>query len=808
MNSIDTSTYPCFHCGEPCPDPSIVAEDQHFCCTGCKTVYEVLQQNGMGNYYTLAPQPGTSRRQQPQHTGRFAYLDDADIQAQLLDFKDSHSARIGLQLPQIHCASCVWLLENLNRLDQGILHGQVDFLRREIDLHFEPDQTSLRQIVELLASLGYEPTISLSGARDKAPDPQQRALLQKLALAGFCFGNTMLFSLPEYLAAPGRLAAHWGALFDGLKVLLALPVLFYCSTDYFFAAFQSLRQRTITIDVPIALGLVALFGRSLYEILTETGGGYMDSFTGLVFFLLIGKLVQRKTFAALSFDRDYRSYFPLAATAVDNGQERSIPVAALKPGMCIRVRHSELIPADSRLNSAQCQVDYSYVTGESEPVAKHRGDLLYAGGRMAGAGADLSVLKETSHSYLTRLWNNPAFAKGTASELSLLVNQFSKYFTAAVLLLAGLTALYWLPRDPGLAANAFTAVLIIACPCALALATPFTLGTALNALAAGGLYLKEPAAIERLARFDAVVFDKTGTLTCSDRASVEFTGAPLSAAEQGLLAAALQHSTHPLCRKLRRALTSKALSPPDSYQEQPGRGIRCLVAGQHLVIGSSQWLLENNIEPDPPTPAPAGTAVYVAIDKQLKGYYTIDSTYRPHLDKLFARLRPLAQLFLLSGDNDRQRQHLAPLFGNSDRLHFFQTPTDKLDFVKNLAEQGHKVLMVGDGLNDAGALKQSAAGIAVSEKTSGFIPACDGILAAERLVALPAFLRFARGCLLVVGCSFALSIGYNIVGLSFAVRGALSPLLSAILMPLSSITIIAFTTLATRALAHFMELET
>jgi len=800
---------PCFHCGEACPEPPVTSGGKSFCCAGCRTVYEILEENGLCQYYDLESRPGISLKGQPEHAARFAYLDDEGLQQRLLDFSDGRLARVTFHLPQIHCASCVWLLENLRRLQAGILESEIDFLRREIAISYRPGEISLRQVVELLAGLGYEPSITLdSGLREEkarqADLLQDRGLTQKLGVAGFCFGNVMLFSFPEYLADPGELSEQWRLFFAMMNVLLSLPVLLYSSTEYLASAWSSLERRTVTIDVPISLGIVALYGRSLYEILTGSGSGYMDSFTGLIFFLLIGKFVQRRTFASLTFDRDYRAYFPLAVTLKEGETERAIPVSSLQVGQTIRVRSGELVPADSRLLAPGCQVDYSYVTGESEPVERRREDLVYAGGRIAGAAVDLEVVKEVSQGYLTRLWNHETFRKEKEEQFETAVDAVSRYFTAAVLGIAALAALFWLARDPGVAAHVFTSVLIVACPCALALSTPFTAGTALELLARAGLYLKNAGVVERLARIDAIVFDKTGTLTSTRQVEVERVGALLTDREARLLAGALRNSQHPLSRRLLAALPA-ADDRADEYQETPGKGLRCAVDGQEVVVGSRPWLAENGVPADEIPPAPSGSAVFAAIGGEAKGYFRFRSAYRDEIGGLFAALRERFALFLLSGDNDRERERLQPLFGDAGRMRFDQSPADKLAFVAELQQEKIRVMMVGDGLNDAGALRQSDVGLAVAE--GSFSPACDGILDADRLGRLPVFLRFARGCRRIVMTSFGLSILYNVVGLGFAVQGALSPLLSAVLMPLSSVSVIAFATLTTHLLARHTGVE-
>lgn len=792
----------CFHCGDLCPSADIESEGHFFCCSGCLTVYEILREQNLDAYYLVERQPGTSRKESRAAAGRFAYLDDEALQKELLQTMGAGRCQVVLRLPQIHCASCVWLLERFDQLEEGVLRAQVDLLRRELTVDFASECTSLRRVVERLASIGYEPEITLAAGAGKKRgfDP----LVGRLAVAGFCFGNIMLFSLPSYLAAEGELTLQWSAFFAWLGALLALPVVFYSAADFWKSAWHSARHGAVTIDVPIALGIAALFLRSSYEIVSGSGGGYMDSLAGLVFFLLLGRVFQRRTFAQLSFDRDYRSYFPLAATLVEEGVERSVTLHSLRAGQRIVVRYGELVPADSRLVGERALLDYSYATGESEPVEKKRGDVLEAGGRIVGGAAELEIMRPVSQSYLTRLWNRHAFKEGEGGRA--LVDVFSKYFTLAVMAVAVLAALYWWPTDAALAVHAFTSVLIVACPCALALATPFATGAALNALASSGLYLRSADRVEHLAQVDAVVFDKTGTLTNACGNAVRYEGLDLAPREKALLAELLHNSAHPLSRALDDALAVGAAGTVADYQEQVGRGLRGRVDGRSFVVGAGAWLKENGI-----ALGAAGmtrrTVVHIAIDQVYRGRFVFIASYRRGVEDMLRDLAQRFSLFLLSGDNDCEREHLASFFAD-EHLHFAQSPQDKLNYLEQLEDEGWKTLMVGDGLNDAGALKRSSVGLAVSQQAGSFAPACDGIIDAERLVLLPTFLRFARGARVVVAAGMALSLAYNVVGLTFAVQGMLSPLLSAVLMPVSSLSVVALTVGATHALARYLKVET
>lgn len=792
----------CFHCGDLCPSAEIESDGRFFCCSGCLTVYEILREQNLDAYYLVEEQPGTSRKESRAADGRFAYLDDELLQKGLLQTMGAGRCQVVLRLPQIHCASCVWLLERFDQLEEGVLRAQVDLLRRELTVDFASDHTSLRRVVERLASIGYEPEITLADGvgKKRGFDP----LVGRLAVAGFCFGNIMLFSLPSYLAAEGELTLKWSAFFAWLGALLALPVILYSAADFWKSAWHSVRHGAVTIDVPIALGIAALFLRSSYEIVSGSGAGYMDSLAGLVFFLLLGRVFQRRTFAQLSFDRDYRSYFPLAATLVEEGVERSVTLHSLQAGQRIVVRYGELVPADSSLVCERALLDYSYATGESEPIEKKRGDVLEAGGRIVGGAAELEIMRPVSQSYLTRLWNRHAFKEGEGGRA--LVDVFSKYFTLGVMAVAVLAALYWWPHDAALAVHAFTSVLIVACPCALALATPFTTGTALNALAGSGLYLRSADRVEHLAQVGGVVFDKTGTLTNASGNEVRYEGLDIAPREKALLAELLHNSAHPLSRELNGALAAGAAGAVVGYQEQVGRGLRGRVDGRSLVVGAGAWLKENGIELGPEG-VTRRTVVHVAIDQVYRGRFVFTASYRRGVEDMLRDLTQRFSLFLLSGDNDCEREHLASFFAD-EHLHFAQSPQDKLNYIEQLEDEGWKTLMVGDGLNDAGALKRSSVGLAVSEQAGSFAPACDGIIDAERLVMLPTFLRFARCSRGIVVAGMALSLAYNVVGLTFAVQGMLSPLLSAVLMPISSLSVVALTVGATHASARYLNVGT
>lgn len=790
-----TARVACAHCGADCPDPPIRHDQLAFCCTGCRAVFQILHDSGLDRFYALEKQPGVRIGETPP-PDRFGFLDAGTLREQLADYADEHVTRVTLRIPSIHCLACVWLLENLFRLEPAVGASRVNFPRKELTISFDHNQLPFSRLAHRLASLGYEPDINLGALRERETRgaPSQRGLWLRIGVAGFAFGNIMLLSFPSYLGLrEGELFRHF---FGWLSLGLALPVLLFSASDFWRGAWLGLKQRMLTIEFPLALGLAALFFQSAYDVITGASEGYFDSFAGLVFFLLCGRWFQQKSYDWLSFDRDYQSYFPLSVLRVVNGSARPIPLMDLRVGDRIRVRHGELVPADGRLVEGAARLDYSFVTGESEPVARAVGDHVYAGGRQLGSAIELETIKETSRSYLASLWDHEAFRKTRDDSLHNMTNRAGRRFTAAVLLFAAGTGAWWWIHDSANAPRVFASILVVACPCALALSAPFALGAALRLLARHRVFVKNTDTIEHLARANAVVLDKTGTLTRA-RPVARFEGEALSASELRAVRAVAAQSTHPISR----AIASDAVqaSRVEDFTEAEGRGIRGRAEAITVIIGSADWLIENDIAPEGVIPTEAAG---VAVNGRFRGFFTIAAAPRTDISHLAGALSWRYQLALLSGDRDAERTQYAEWLGPGAELRFNQSPADKLEAIQAWQEEGRRVVMVGDGLNDAGALRRADVGIAVTERASTFSPASDVIMEADQLARLPGLLRFARRAIGVVYASFAISLCYNAAGLSFAASGRLTPMVSAILMPLSSFTVISFALLATRWAAY------
>ncbi|UIR56607.1 heavy metal translocating P-type ATPase metal-binding domain-containing protein [Sphingobacterium sp. SRCM116780] len=783
VKEIQTDQY-CFHCGDEITLTGYHVDDHNFCCLGCQTVYQILHENNMQRYYRYNAHPGQSKKEKE---GDYSYLDEAIITDKLIDFKDEQLTIITFYIPVIHCSSCIWLLENLYKLNSNVISSQVDFMKKQASITFKHIDLSLRDLVELLVHIGYEPKITLQDVVQETKKVNANPLIAKIAVAGFCFGNSMMLSFPEYFGL-ADFEKSYSIFFGYTNLLFALPVLCYSAADYFKSAWLSMRQKRLNLDVPLALGIFVLFLRTAYEVITQTGTGFADTLCSLVFFILIGKWVQERTYYHLSFERDYRSYFPVAVTTIKEKKEKPIPLADLKVGDRILVRNNEIIPADALLLKGEACVDFSFVTGESKPVSKTLGEVIYAGGRQMAEAIELEVIKPVSQSYLTKLWNNDN-DKQYDKQFQTFISYISKYFTLALLFIAVSASLFWLlGQDVSKAWGACTAVLIIACPCALALSSPFTLSAALSVFDRNKFYVKNTAAIEQMAAIDILVFDKTGTISSPKMNGVHFEGS-LTLEEKVYIYSACRNSSHPLSREIVKLMGEVQPVQVDAYTENIGRGSVTKIGkftikiGNAALVGAPKIIEEESI-------------VFVSINEEIKGYFSLEQSWRPKLSAVINGLRQY-DLHLISGDNDRRKDTLKVIFPSTAQLLFNQSPLDKLHSIHSFQEKGKQVCMLGDGLNDAGALKVAHLGIAVSDDINNFSPGCDAILDGASFDKLPQFFAFSKDAVRVIHLSFCISLFYNIIGLSFAVQGTMSPLFAAILMPISTVTIISFTSLMT-----------
>lgn len=788
----------CVHCGANCGSNPVIWGNTRFCCNGCKTVYQLIHENKLYTYYNLQASPGV-KLETTEFGNKYDFLENDEVARKLILFSDGTLAKVRFYIPVIHCASCIWLLENLSRLHEGIRFSVVNFVKKEAEITFDQSKISLRQLVELLASLHYIPDLSQSQVDRLEDKHSYKKLLYKIGVAGFVFMNVMTYSLPHYFHGK-PMEDKLSNVLSILSFILTIPVVAYSGNDYILSALKSLRKKSANIDLPIAIGILTLFFVTAWEIYSGTGAGYSDSLAGLIFFLLVGKWYQSKSYEALSFERNYKSYFPIAVTRINKTreekiqpEEESILLENIQPGDILMIRNHELIPADSQLIDGPALIDYSFVTGESTLARKKVGDFLYAGGRQMGGIIRIKVEKDVNQSHLTHLWNQDKTYHKPTDNLKNLTDQISHYFTPAVLIIALSGLVGWiLSGDTHKAIFVFTSVLIIACPCALALSIPFTMGNTMRIFGRKGLYIKNTDVIEKLSHINTVVFDKTGTLTRPNENQIIWEGNPLNDYERDALFSLFRQSPHPLSMALANYFQNCTYSEPEHFVEVHGRGVFGKVEGREIRYGSEEYVTGRVTNGQQ-----RSSTVYVSINGQETGHFKISNQYREGIGKVLGSIRQQFDIYLLTGDNDAERDHLNTYF-ESSHMFFDQKPADKAAVIEALHKNGKIVLMTGDGLNDAGALMQSDVALTIANKAYQFSPASDAVLEAHRFSQLAGFIGFTKISLWIVYISFAISFLYNLIGISIALMGSMSPVIAAILMPVSSVSVVAFATLTTR----------
>lgn len=759
----------------------VISHEQHsFCCHGCVSVYSLLNSNGLCAFYDEGKREPLSKAPAKD---KYAFLDQSENAHTFIQYSDQERTIVKFQSVHIQCASCVYLLEKLPQLQKGIMQSQVDFMQQSITIHFHPQQISLRQLVEWLAYIGYEPLLDPEQSQDAQWMQQKKQHLIAIGIAGFCFANIMLLSFPEYLDLDMTDSPQMSRLFRYLNLLLSLPALIWGARIFFVKTIQGLRMNILPIDAPLVLSLLITFGRSSYEVISQTGGGYFDSMTGIIFFMLIGKYFQEATQHRLHFSRTYKSFFPLSCQVIGSSGMEWKMLSQLQSGDMVLLRGYEMIPCDAILLSDHAFIDYSFVTGESKPTPVKKGQALFAGGRQIGQLIQIQITSNVANSYLTSLWNQKKTENDAESTLTW-VDRWAKYFTWFLLFITIAAGIFWWSIDIGRSIHAITTVLIVACPCALLLSATFTQGAVLMHLNKIGCFVKNNKVLHDLAKVDHLAWDKTGTLTTKDAQAHWQQAAPTE--HFASIVAICNQSSHPLSKSIVMHLRSSSMELPTvhQFQEHIGLGIEGICQGIHFKIGSATFTSQQQND----------AHVHITANGALIGSLVMEHAIRSGVADTLQLLNPHYSMSIISGDPLPTSSSIKAIIPDGVPLFHGLAPQEKKNYIEQLKTHHHIVAMIGDGLNDAGALENAEVGIAITEQSHPFSPACDVMLDARSLPYLPAIFKYAKKHEQIVRWSFGISLLYNIVGLSYAMSGTLHPLIAAILMPLSSITIMLFTT--------------
>ncbi|MEW6772765.1 MAG: heavy metal translocating P-type ATPase metal-binding domain-containing protein [Bacteroidota bacterium] len=779
----------CFHCGGILPAKPYSKDEHLFCCKGCVNVYSIIQSSGLDSIY-VNNTFGNFSKPVDSSENEFDFLDNEVIQNKIISFQEGNIGKVLLFAPEIHCASCIWLLEHLPKLHNGILQSQVNFHSKKISIIFDKSKISLKELSVLLTQIGYKPHFNTNEQQQK--DIEGKKILVRLGVAGFAFGNIMLLSFPDYLDTLNTLELQYKYLFHYVSLFLSIPVIFFSASPYFNSAKSAIKTRELNMDIPVAMGILTLFLRSIYDIVFLNESGYLDSLSGFIFFLLIGRWYQHKTYQFLDFDKTFHSFFPISVIKIENLNEVVTEVKNIQKDDIVKLRNGELIPFDVVLMSSDAEVDYSFVTGEADIFHKQKGDVLYAGGKLYGKKILARVLKPFEQKYFVQLWSENTARKNF--EFKKISSFLGKLITMLVLSVAIIAAIYWKDAGVEVMIKNVTAVLIIGCSCAFALSAPFLFGNVSRWLSKIHFFLKNADSVSTLAKVNHIVLDKTGTLT-EKGFKAQWTGdKELSQDEKNLLYSLFQNSFHPLSRKITEYLKDEVTEEYDCeyFKEYTGKGIEARIKHHYIRAGHLNWLNIHSQQNQ------NSTIVGVELDNQYKGYFLIQNEVREGLEELVKLIKNGYYVHILTGDTSERTEQIKNLFKDTNCIILTgQKPEDKKRYIEDLQKKGNIVMMVGDGLNDIPALKTADFGVCITDDSSYFAPSGDAIMSGDSLKYLPHILHFSKKSYQLLIISYIFSFMYNAIGLTLAFMGYLKPIVAAIFMPLSSISVVLFAIIST-----------
>jgi Cu2+-exporting ATPase len=780
----------CAHCGLPAP------RGETYCCAGCATVARALADGGLTAYYARPDRVAAAARTTDRG---YAELDDEAFAQRHVRARADGACETSFYLEDLRCGACVWLVERVPRVVDGVREIRVDLGRGRADVVYDPARAPLSSVARAIDRLGH-PVHPYRGVdRDARRRREDRALLIKIAVAGAAAGNVMLLAAALYAGANGAFAPF----FRWASMMVAVPALSWAATPFWRGALAAVRARRLHLDLPISIGVAAGLAWGAHDVIAGTGEPYFDSLAMLVFLLLSARWLQaRQTRRASDAAEILRALTPSSALRVEGDAVRAVPIDAIAIGDLIEARAGDTIAVDGVIASGVSAVDAGLLTGEPRPVDVGAGDAVAAGAVNLAAPLRIRTTAAGMGTRVGRLAARLGELGASRPRITQLVDRVSARFVAVVLIAAAVTVIAWWPAGPERAVAHAMALLVVTCPCALALATPLTFGIAIGRAARRGVLIKSHDALERLAGpRPTIVLDKTGTVT-TGALRVETWHGP----ERAIAAAAVleRASAHPLARAI-------AASRPDArgiasdVREELGRGIAGLVGGVRVAVGSPRWIAARaEIAPDvraaiDDAAAAAATPVVVAIDGVARAVAQLVDPVRDDARASIDRLRAMgARLELLSGDDPRVVASVGAALGlPRDACRGGATPEDKLARVQALAARG-PTIMVGDGVNDAAALAAATAGIAVHGGAEASIDAADVFLRAPGLAPVADVVAGARASLAAVRRSLRVSLTYNLTMGTLAIAGLVHPLLAAALMPASSLSVLA---LAARARA-------
>lgn len=795
----------CFHCGLPVPahehfEELIEGETRSFCCIGCKAVCKAIYDAGLQGFYQRTPE-GTLLSPPPEPPKDIGIYDIDEVQSEFVDelgdVRDIH-----LLVEGIHCAACVWLIEHTLGQLAGVLNASVNLSARRVHLRWDNRQVKLSAVLRRLASVGYAAVPFDPEAAEGTLKRQNRALLFRMAFAGFAMMNLMWVSIALYTGAD---KGEFRGLFEWIGFALATPTLLYSGWPFLRGAWSSIRQRHATMDLPIAIGATITWLYSSYVLFFHPpqGGVYFDTVVNFIFVILIGRHLESLSKRhAVSATQRLVDLQPRVATLLIDGEERIIPIRSVKNSDQVLVKPGDRIPVDGVVVEGRSSVDEAMLSGESAPAAKTVGDRVSAGTINIESALTLRVEGTLKNTALGRIIRLVEEAQASKPPIQCTTDRIVPWFVTATLGLATLTFLYWMQIDFEKALMAATAVMIITCPCAAGLSVPMAVAVASGEGARHGIMIKNGTVLEVLAHINHFVFDKTGTLTEGKMRVEAIRCQDIDEAELlALCATAERYSEHTIAKAIRLAASERQVAQRypsvEEFNNVPGLGISAKVDGRRVLLGTEQWLEQNGVARD----AQFGdetlrfeeqgvTCIHVAVNGREAGLIALADQLRPDALSTIQKLRNNGiRLTLLSGDRRRVAEAVATRLGGMEVIAEV-LPGDKDRVIAELQQRGEKVAMVGDGVNDAPALIRADVGISLGSGTDVSTESADIVLMSNELEKIHMAAQLSRRTLSTIRQNLGMSLTYNVVMIPLAMAAFITPLFAAIAMPFSSLAVI------------------
>lgn len=795
-NTTHDASHACAHCGLDVPRALIDNDAEHqFCCRACEHAWKLIHACGLERYYTFRDRsPGRLR---DASDDGYSEYDSPSFVEMYHSTLPGGAREAELAIAGLHCPACVWLLESLPRMVEGVIDARVSFARGTISLRWNPDSVRLSHIARVIDDLGYPSRPSREQSASDRRTRENRAMLVRLGVSGAIAGNVMLISFALYSGEHSGIAREHEILLRVLTWILGMTSLLWPASIFYRGALSALRRGRLHLDLPIAIGLIAGGIAGTWHTITGQGDLYFDSITSVVFLLLIGRMLQQRhtRWASDAVELLYTVTPHVARRLAPGGEVAEVDISEIATGDLIEVRAGDTIAVDGIITQGASCVDTSFLSGESVPVEIGIGDIVRAGTINVRDRVVVRVEASGSKTQIARIMELVERASRQEAPIVRLTDRIAGWFVGIVIMLAGLCALLWWWVDPSRVFNNTTALLIVSCPCALGLATPMAISVAIGRASRRGILVRHGEALELLARRGTLWLDKTGTLT---KNQVEIQGYRGDESARRFAGAVEAHATHPYARAIHEAYNDPATREATDVVNTIGGGVSGVVEGHRVLVGTRAFLREHRAEISEAMRSAhddslekGHTPVLIALDGVARGVVSLADSLRDDAGDSVDALRAMGwSVGILSGDHEHIVESVGSHLGLEREVCVGgATPVTKHELMQEHEASG-PVVMVGDGVNDAAALRRADVGVAMHGGAEATELAADVTIATPGVRPLVELFEGARRTIVVIKRNLALSLCYNALTATLALAGVLTPLIAAVLMPISSLTVI------------------